>query len=685
MSPRNFLEELKRRDVYKVAVAYAVGAWLLIQVATQVFPFFTIPNWTIQLIVLLLILGFPVAMILAWAFELTPDGIKREDAVDRRISRKTGRRLTASIVVLAAVAAGMLVFRFVRSHQTLEAGGRTAGSVPIENKSIAVLPFENRSDLKENAFLAVGLVDDILTDLTKVADLKVISHNTMMQYASGGAQDLRKIGTELGVAHILFGSVQRAGPHLRVNAQLVEITTGRQIWAEGYDRKVSDLFAVESELAEAIVAQLHAKLSPGEKAAIASDPTTDLDAFDLYTQARELLATSVVALGKEKRLEAITLLAQATKRDPKYLQAYCALVRVHSELYLLGMDHTPARMAMAEADLQTAIRLQPEAGATHLAAAFLRYCQLDYTSARRELTAAQHALPNDSFVYELSGYIDRRQGRWPESERNLRRALELDPRNFYFLQQMAQSYEKLRRFDDMRSMLERALAVVPGDSGARLNRAFVDLYERGDTKPLRATTDAMIRDDPTVAKELAAELIELALDERDLRAAGRALAAMDKKGGLEDAFAFPRAWYAGLISQAMGDPAAARVAFASARVEVAQGLSEQGEFAQPLSVLAMIDAALGNRQEAVAEGRRASQLLPVTQDAITGPGILRHLAITYTWCGEKESALDQLSSLSKIPSGVNYGTLRLDPVWNSLRSDPRFQKIIDALAPKARK
>jgi TolB-like protein/Tfp pilus assembly protein PilF len=682
VSPADFFAELKRRNVYKVAVAYAVVAWLLIQIATQVFPFFKIPDWTVQLIVLLLALGFPVAMVLAWAFELTPEGIKREEEVDRRIIRKTGRRLTALVVVFAAIAAGLMVFRMVRSERDAAAGKQSELTAKIERKSIAVLPFENLSDEKQNAYLAVGLVDEILTDLTKVADLKVICRTSVMQYTSGEGQDVRKIAAALGVAHILMGSVQRVGSHLRVHAQLVDGMTAAQTWAESYDRAVTDIFAVESDLAQAMVAQLHAKLSPAEKAEIATGPTSDLEAFELYTQARELHASSVVAQGEEKRLQAIALLEQATKRDPQFLRAYCTLVRIHSEIYLLGMDHTEARLRLAEAALQDAARLKPEAGEAHLAAAFLRYCQLDYDAARRELAAAQLALPNESFVFELEGYIDRRQGRWQESERNLLRALDLDPRNFYFLQQLSLSYEKERRFEDVRVLMDRALAIVPNDSGARTNRAEIDLFARADTKAARSAFAEMVRDDPQAGRDLAVELIQLALYERDFDAADRALAGMGEKGGLEGAFGFPRSWYAGLIARAKGEAAVARAAFTKARAEVAQDLNAQGEFPQPLSVLGMIDAALGNKQIAVAQGRRASQLLPLTQDAITGADILQHLAVTYVWCGDKDSALEELSTLSKIPSDVNYGTLRLDPDWDSLRGDPRFEKIVASLAPK---
>ncbi len=681
MTPGKFFSELKRRDVYKAAVAYAVFAWLLIQVATQVFPFFEIPNWAVQLVVLFLILGFPVAMALAWAFELTPEGLKREDSANRRVSRKVGRKLTALLVLFAALAASLMVFRFVRAHRSIEAE-KQAAVAEVDSKSIAVLPFENLSDDKQNAYLATGLVDEILTDLTKVADLKVISRTSIMQYASGGSADFPKIKAELAVAHVLVGSVRRVGPTLRVNAQLVDTTTGAQIWADSFDRGVSDIFAVETQLAEAIVLQLHAKLSPGEKAAMAIPPTSDLEAFELYTRARDLHATSGIALGEEKRLQAIELLDEATTRDPRFLRAYCALVRIHAELYLLGMDHTPTRLSLAEAALQNAVRLQPEAGETHLAAAFLRYCQLDYETARRELVLAQRALPNESFVFELLGYMDRRQGHWQESERNLRHALDLDPRNFYFLQQLSFSYERLRRFDDMRALLDRAVTVAPDDAGARINRAQTNLFAHAHTKPEREAFDALLRDNPQASRELAVELIQLALFERDFDAADRALAGMDEKGGLEGAFSFPRQWYAGLIAQAKGDAVGARAAFSIARSEVLQELQEQGEFPQPLSVLAMIDAALGNKEAAITAGRRACDLLPVTQDAITGADIQQHLAVTYTWCGEKDKALEQISLLLKIPSDLNYGLLRLDPAWDSLRADPRFAAIVASVAPK---
>src|SRR5437868_772084 len=291
MSSKNFFDELKRRNVYKVAVAYVVVAWLLIQVATQVFPFFGSPNWAVRLVVLLLILGFPAALVLSWAFEITPEGIKFEGDVDRRIPRKIGRKLTALIVIVSAVAAGVTVFRFLHSQQGMEAAKPRPIAVAIESKSIAVLPFENRSEAKANAYFADGIQDEILVRLAKIADLKVISRTSTRHYKSA-PENLREVGQELGVAHLLEGSVQRAANRVRVNVQLIEARTDAHLWAQTYDRDLADIFAIQSEIARAIAEQLQAKLSPNEKKAIEQPPTTDLAAFDLYSRAKSLLLTA---------------------------------------------------------------------------------------------------------------------------------------------------------------------------------------------------------------------------------------------------------------------------------------------------------------------------------------------------------------------------------------------------------
>src|SRR5213082_2386394 len=375
VSERNFFSELKRRNVYKVAVAYAVVAWLLIQVATQVFPFFELPNWAVQMVVLAMVIGFPIAVVCSWAFEMTPEGIKLERDLDRRVTRKTGRKLTALITVVAALAAGVTTFRFLHSQQALEKEKPTSLAAEIDSKSIAVLPFENLSEEKANAYFADGMQDEILINLARIADLKVISRTSVMQYKTDAQRNLREIGQQLGVAFLLEGRVQRAANRVRVNAQLIDSRNGANVWAQTYDRDLADVFAIQSEIAKTIAGQLQAKLSPNEKKAIEQPPTTDLAAFDLYSRAKSLLLKAAFSATYEPDLrKAIDLLDEAVKRDPSFFDAYCQLAYAHEYLYgQTGSDHTPARLALAEAALQAATRLRPDAAETHLARAQYLY------------------------------------------------------------------------------------------------------------------------------------------------------------------------------------------------------------------------------------------------------------------------------------------------------------------------
>src|SRR5256714_1917652 len=400
VNARTFFTELKRRRVYSVAVAYVVVAWLLIQVATQVFPFFGIPNWVVRLVVLLSILGFPIAVVCAWAFEMTPAGIKFEGDVDHKITRKTGRKLTALMVIVAAVAAGVTVFRFLHSQQGMEAVKQPLLAAAIESKSIAVLPFENLSEEKANAYFAHGIQDEILVRLAKIADLKVISRTSTQHYKSV-PENLRQVGKELGVAHLLEGSVQRTANRVRVNAQLIDARTDAHLWAQTYDRDLADVFAIQSEIAKAIADQLQARLLPNAKAAIEKAPTTDLAAFDLYTRAKTLLlSTSFGPTLEQNMRQAVELLNQAVQRDPAFFEAYCQLLYAHALLYSVGFDHTVGRLASTEAALQATARLRPDAGETHLARAqYLYFGPRDYSVALVELENARRSLPNDPRIF----------------------------------------------------------------------------------------------------------------------------------------------------------------------------------------------------------------------------------------------------------------------------------------------
>ena len=689
MKPRHFFAELQRRNVYKAAVAYAVFAWLLVQFATQVFPIFEIPSWVIRLIILLLIFGAPFAVIFAWAFEITPEGIKRtlDVAPEESIAHRTGRKLTATIILLVAAAIGLLVFQHSRLKPAPMNAGASPLAVVIPAKSIAVLPFENLSDDKESGYFTDGVHDELLTDLARIAELKVISRTSVMQYRSGTPRNLREIAQQLGVAHILEGAVRCVGKQVRISAQLINARTDLHEWAEHYDRPLDDIFAIQSEIATAIAEQLQAKIAPHEKAALDQRPTNDLVAFDLFVRAKTLLlTTSFSTHGKDNLLEAVQLLDEAVARDPNFLLAYCQLANTHDQLYFLGLDHTPKRLSLGEAAVATALRLKPNAGEAHLARArHLYQAYLAYEPALAELEIARHALPNDPSVFALTGYIYRRQGRWEESTHNLENALAIDPRNLFMLQQISLSYNLLRRYQEMAAVLDRALALVPNDIDTRVARAEVDLTWRADPRPLHASIDAILAENPAAASDLADEWLFLALSERDPAAAARALAALKNESFGVDAIQLSRTVGEALAARARGDAAAAEHAFSAARAEQEVKVAAQVDYAPGLCILGLIDAGLGRKEDALDEGRRAVELLPLTRDPINGAHMIEFLAVIYAWTGEADLACEQLEIATKIPGTLSYGQLRLYPFWDPLRGNPHFEKIVNSLAPDAPK
>jgi TolB-like protein/Tfp pilus assembly protein PilF len=590
----------------------------------------------------------------------------------------------AFLVSAIALVISSLIF-YNRAPPTTTTRAAAAGALAaIPAKSIAVLPFENLSNEKENAYFADGVQDEILTGLSRVADLKVISRTSVMRYKTGPKRNLREVATDLGVAHVLEGTVQRAGGRVRVNAQLIDARTDSQLWAERYDRDVADVFAIESELAGKIVAQLQAQISPSEKAAIELKPTTDLVAHDLYVRAKTLMATSAFSTpARESLAEAIRLLNQAIERDPVFALAYYQLAQAHDQFYFGGIDHTAARLAMADAAIQSLTRLRPNSGEAHLALAkHLYWGYLDYDRAREELKLAQKSLPNEPLVFEILGFIDRRQGRWAESTKNLERAIELDPKNGLFLKQLADSYFCLRRYADAERVLDRGIAVAPKDSNLRAYRAEIELHWHADTRPLRSTLEAILAEDPREGKNVAQLWLEVSLCERDFDGASRALAAEPTGGCYDDWIPFPRASCEGVVAQMKGDKAAAHAAFTTARNEAAKLIADHPDYPEALCVLGMADAALGNKEDAIREGRRAVELLPVSKNAIEGSLLLKYLALIYAWTGEKDLAFEQLTIAAKLPGFLSYGALRLHPYWDPLRGDPRFEKIVASLAPK---
>jgi eukaryotic-like serine/threonine-protein kinase len=550
-------------------------------------------------------------------------------------------------------------------------------------KSIAVLPFSNLSKEEENAFFSDGVQDEILTDLARIADLKVISRASVMQYKSGVSRDLRKIGQQLGVAHVVEGSVQRVGNRVRVNAQLIDARSDRHLWGETYDRNLSDVFAIQSEIAKTIAEQLQAKLSTREENAIERPPTSDITAFDLYARAQNHVLTNLSSVTRTKLLQAVDLLNQAVTRDPSFFQAYCQLAHTHGLLYFLGLDHTPARLALVEAAVQTAFRLRPDAGEAHLARAETLYRGYeDYNGALAELEVAGQTVPNNAQLFALKGFIQRRQSHWEESTRNLERAIEFDPRNFFMLQQIAISYGLLRRYTDEQSVLRRFLDIEPDDVNTKVAIAAVEFHRKADTAPLHQTIDSIRATNPGALPNVANDWLSCALAERDLAAATDALNAFGEIPLTDYAVHVSRPLMEGILARMEKDESKARAALTTARALQEKTVQDQPNYGPPLCVLGLIDAGLGRKEEALREGRRAVELLPVEKDAINGPLMIEYLAMIAAWAGDKNLACEQLAIAVRPPSTVSYGQLKLLPFWDALRGDPRFEKIVASLEPK---
>ncbi|MBO0695994.1 MAG: hypothetical protein J2P56_07825, partial [Verrucomicrobia bacterium] len=547
---------------------------------------------------------------------------------------------------------------------------------------IAVLPFENLSDDKDDAFFADGVQDDILTKLAKIADLKVISRTSVMHYR--GKRDLRQVGRALGVSHVLEGTARRSGGRVHVNAQLVDTRTDVGVWADEYESDLKAAFAIPSEIAQKVAEELHAKVSVAEKASIQQPPTRDPAAYDLYVRANNLLLTSFSSTARAKLFQAADLLNQAVAHDPSFFHAYCQLAHTHGLLYLLGVDHTPERLASMEKATQAAVRLNPDAGETHLARAEnLYFGYLDYDGALAQLDLARRSLPNNLQVFAVQGYIQRRQGRWEESTRNLERAIDLDPRNFYLLQQIALSYGLLRRYSDEIAVLQRALAIEPHDVNTKVALAAVQFHWQADIQPLHQTIKAIRATNPDALPNVANDWLSCALAERDVAEATNALNSFGETPLTDYVVHANRPLIEGVLARLTKDEDKARAAFTAARAIQERAVQDEPDYGPPLCVLGLIDAGLGRKEEAIREGRRAVALLPVEKDAINGPLMIKYLAMIAAWAGDKDLACEQLATAVQPPSTVSYGQLKLEPNWDPLRGDPRFEKIVASLAPKS--
>jgi TolB-like protein/Tfp pilus assembly protein PilF len=680
VNPKTFFRELKRRNVYKVAVAYVVAGWALAQGLAQVLPVFAVPNWVVQVLVVLIVMGLPVALGLAWAFELTSEGIKRTETADAMpaTTRKNKRAWIYVVVIGVLLSLGLFFLGRYSAAPTQHA------AVDTSVKSIAVLPFENLSDNKQNTYFADGVQDQILTNLGRVSDLRVISHTTVRQYKSGEPRNLREIGRQLGVTHILEGSVQRAGNRLRIAAQLIDARTDSQIWAETYDRTAADLFAIQSELAESIVAQLQAKLSPEQKADIETRPTQDLVAFELYLRAKQIVDSYLIADDvRTALLSALQSLDQAIKRDPDFVSAYCYIARANDLLYFFDLDPTPEPILLAEAAVKAALRLRPDSAEAHFAMAdFLFRCHRDYDGALKELAIARPGLPNDAAFVILSGYINRRRNNWLQAERDFLDAVALDPRNPNAYNLLADTYNLQRKHLLAAQVYDRVLAAGERAPIVFYRRESAIFNGTGNATELR---DVLAKNpDMDVGGGVTPYRVFLALIDRNFAEAERILAASPREDfqDIDYSFYYPKARFEAMIAKAKGDSARATDAFSAARAILEERLDVKPEHARTLAVLAQVDAGLGRKELAIQEAQHAVDLMPVSKDIYDGALVLEGLAQVYTWTNESDRAIELLQKLVTMPGYTNYARLKLHPMWNPLRGDPRFEKIVNSLAPK---
>lgn len=551
-------------------------------------------------------------------------------------------------------------------------------------KSIAVLPFENLSHNQDEAFFADGMQEEILTDLGKLADLRVISRSSVVDFKPGPSRDLRQIGAALGARHLLEGSVQRAAGRVRISARLTDAQSGTQLWAEQYERELRDVFAIQREIAREIAGRLRATLSPKEQATLDAIPTRDLLAYDLYLQAQAIGRRAGLSTA-ERTEQQVSLLNQAVARDPAFVPALCLLARVHVFSYWSNHDHTPARLEAARKALHAAVQLQPDGPQVHLTRGVVHYWgSRDYVPALTQLARARRDLPNEAEIPYFMGLIARRQGDWEVSTRYLEEARMMDPRNTGALFDLARTnYFALKRYADAAATIDSVLEWTSTPFDFQLARAKVDLASRADLAPLQK----LLWGETAGGAErelLVFERLELALAERNYRAAEAALATQRLPEFNWSGYVTPREWYAGVIAQGLGDLEKAQSAFSAARQLLLAIAAERPDDAKAQIVLAEVEARLGHKEEAIGAGERALILRPVSNDAVDGAHLTGRLAGVYAQVGEIDRALTILEEAAKLRNGPNYGELKLDAVWDPLRGDPRFEKIVASLAPAPR-
>ena len=667
-----FFCELKRRKVYRVAVGYAVVGWLLIQIAATVFPPLEMPAWALRLVVLTVLAGFPVALVLAWAFDVGPHGFEvtapvapAADCPPALRPRRRNMYVLAAIGTVVALAVGLVLWPRM--------GTRT------RDKSVAVLPFDNLSTDPENAFFADGLHDDVLTSLANVGDLKVISRTSVLPYRGKG-HNIREIGKALGVGTILEGSVRRSGNRIRLVVQLIDARTDQHIWAEDYDRDLTDVFAIQSALAQEIAKQLKAKLSADEKARLETKPTENNEAYLLYVQARALATGS----DTEERKKAIPLFEQAIRMDPEFALAYAQLSRLQSWIYF-SMDPTQPRLEAARAAALEAMRLQPKLAESHLALGFFHYyCERDYDRALKEFNTAREGMPNDAEIIRAIGATQRRQGKWEQSTKSYRSAVARNPKDAVLIRNLALNYVAMRDYQAAAKTYDRAVALVPQDFEMKSLRAWTDVYWKGDfTRFEKLLAESPEGPNTSPVAALARFNVQFFQRKFDDAIASLAKTPFENMRG-ETSAPLPKAFLAAQAYRAKGDAEQARLAYEQALPVAERALAESPGDAARHALVGLIYAGLGRNEEAVGAGRRAIEILPESKDALNGPILVISLSRILTMTGAQEEALSLLQRSLATVGGITVQELRLEPTWDPLRTNPVFQQLLEKEPEKKR-
>ncbi|PYI68894.1 MAG: hypothetical protein DMF07_00520 [Verrucomicrobia bacterium] len=666
-----FFEELQRRKVYRVAAAYIVAAGFLIQIASAAFPAWELPNWSLRLVIALLLIGFPIALLLAWAYDITPQGIQSTPKTPGAHRRRNLILLIVTAVIASASAGFFLLPRAVW-HKI--------------DKSVAVLPFQNLSSDPENAYFADGIQDEVLTRLAKIADLKVISRTSTQQYQSEPG-NLSEIAKQLGVTNILEGSVQKAADQVRVNVRLINVQTGSQLWAETYDRKFSDIFVVESEIAKGIAESLQAKLTGREEQALAARPTNNPQAYDAYL--RGLAFEARGNYSSDALFKAIDFYDLAVRLDPNFALAWARLSGAHALLYFNRGDSTAARRNAAREALENARRLQPDSPETLLFLGYYQYWVLrDYGMAKATFGRVSKMLPGNSEVSYALGAIARREGHWDESVAYWERGLALDPRNTALLTEVAYTYAALRQFSTALKLYDRALNILPNELYLMASKASIYQAEGNLQEAAKSLVLVNAQTDSDVAVRV--KLTQLRLERNPTEATQLVQA---RQARLQFTFGIDKGIKQvglALVQRVAGDIASAKAAAKQARYTLEPLRKDQPDNAFVAAALAVAYATLDEKGSALKEAQRAIALVPSSKDRLSGPAFEENLALVEMIIGENSRAISTLTQLLQTPYGgwlysptpITPALLKLDPIWDPLRTDPAFQKLVAAGASR---